>query len=90
MSTFKATLQNIFTPGGGDVNFADVVGKAKTECEGNFVEVAREVCIEDKSWSWEEELSLLQEEVENVADVFRKDETKKMINRIEVCSTWLC
>ena len=87
MSTFKATLQNVLIPGGGDVNFADVVGKAKAECEGNFVEVSREVCIEDKSWSWEEELSLLQEEIKNVADVFRKDETKKMVNRIEVCST---
>lgn len=83
LSTFKATLQSSLSPGGGDVNFADVVDKAKRECEDNFVEVAREVCIEDKDWNWEEELSLLKEELENVANVFRKDETKKMVNLIE-------
>ena len=87
LSTFKATLQSSLSPGGGDVNFADVVDKAKRECEDNFVEVAREVCIEDKDWNWEEELSLLKEELENVANVFRKDETKKMVNLIEVRST---
>jgi len=84
LSTFKAILQNLLSPGGGDVNFADVVDKARRECEDNFVEVAREACIEDKDWSWEEDLSLLKEESENVADVFRKDETKKMVNLIEV------
>ncbi|KAL4078571.1 RHD3/Sey1 [Scleroderma yunnanense] len=83
LSTFKATLQNLLSPSGGGTNFADVVGEAKTECEESFVKVAQEACIEDKDWSWEEELSLLKEEVENVADVFRKDETKKMINLIE-------
>lgn len=31
-----------------------------------------------------EELGLLREEMTNVAEVFRKDETKKMVNLIEV------
>ncbi|KAG6335255.1 hypothetical protein ID866_3830 [Astraeus odoratus] len=84
LSAFKATLQDVLSPGTPEHNFADVVGKAKADCEESFAKVAREACIEDDEWNWEEELGLLREEVENVADVFRKDETKKMVNLIEV------
>lgn len=45
---------------------------------------SKEACIEEKEWGWEEELNLLREEIANVAEVFRKDETKKMVNVIEV------
>jgi hypothetical protein len=33
---------------------------------------------------WEEERNFLITEIQHVADVFRKDETTKMVNQIEV------
>ncbi len=68
-------------------NFADVVSKARAAAEARFSDGAREaVVIEgDAAWQWEEELRLLREEVQSVADHLRKDETKKMVNTIEVC-----
>lgn len=67
-------------------SFADVVGKARGRCEARFVEGAKEAVVteEDAAWNWEEELGLLREEVRSVADQLRKDETKKMVNTIEV------
>jgi len=72
---------------GEEYSFADVVAKARERCEGRFKEGAVEVMVEGTDWSWEEELALLKEEVGSVADQCRKDETKKMINTIEVCTT---
>ncbi|KIJ68139.1 hypothetical protein HYDPIDRAFT_126865 [Hydnomerulius pinastri MD-312] len=83
LSTFKSALHTTLTGDGTDYNFADVVGKARGECETRFEVGAKEVCVEDKEWSWEEEMGLLREEIGNVADVCRKDETKKMVNLIE-------
>ncbi|KAF5355429.1 hypothetical protein D9758_006402 [Tetrapyrgos nigripes] len=74
---------------GDDYSFADVVNAARTRCEKRFVEGATEAVVDDETeegkahWSWEEELSLLKEEVGSVADQCRKDETKKMVNQIE-------
>jgi len=69
---------------GDDYNFAKVVGKARERCEGLFKEEAEEANVEGAEWSWEEEMSSLKEEVGLVADQCRKDETKKMVNLIEV------
>lgn len=70
---------------GEEYSFADVVAKARETCEGVFTTVAKEALVEGADWSWEEELELLKEEVKIVADQCRKDETKKMLNQIEVC-----
>ena len=70
---------------GEDYSFADVVGRARETCEGVFTTGAKEALVEDTDWSWGEELELLKEEVKIVADQCRKDETKKMLNQIEVC-----
>ncbi|KAF8258375.1 protein SEY1 [Lactarius quietus] len=66
-------------------NFADVVSKARATAEARFSNGAREAVVTegDALWEWEEELRLLREEVQLVADHLRKDETKKMINAIE-------
>ena len=73
-------------------NFADVVSKARAAAEAGFSEGAREAVVTegDAAWEWEEELRLLREEVQLVADHLRKDETKKMINAIEVCGDYAC
>lgn len=68
-------------------NFADVVGKARADAEASFKDGAQEAVVTegDASWQWEEELRLLRDEIQSVADQLRKDETKKMVNAIEVC-----
>lgn len=73
-------------------NFADVVRKARAAAEAIFSDGAREAVVTegDATWQWEEELRLLREEVRSVADLLRKDETKKMINTIEVCCDLAC
>lgn len=69
---------------GDEYSFADVVSKAHARCQRQFKNVAVEALVEGTDWSWEEELQLLEEEVSSVSDQCRKDETKKMVNMIEV------
>lgn len=68
-------------------NFADVVRKARADAETRFSVGAQEAVVTegDSSWQWEEELRLLRDEIQSIADQLRKDETKKMVNAIEVC-----
>lgn len=72
---------------GEDYSFADVVAKAQQRCESRFKSGAQEAVVEGTDWSWEEEMSLLNDEIVIVGDQCRKDETKKMINLIEVSSS---
>jgi len=83
LSVFKKELLEGLR--GEEYNFANVVGKARAECETRFADGAREALLEDTDWTWEDELESLREEIGNVADQCRKDETKKMVNLIEVC-----
>jgi hypothetical protein len=70
---------------GEGYNFAEVVLKARARCLGRFETGAKEAMVEGTDWVWEDELESLKEEVGLVADQCRKDETKKMVNLIEVC-----
>lgn len=69
---------------GDSYDFAEIVKLARERCEKRFVDGAKELLLEDTDWSYEEEFGLLSEEVKSVADQCRKDETKKMVNLIEV------
>ena len=69
---------------GEGYNFADVVAAARGRLEKRFLEGAQEALVEGTDWSYEEELGLLREEARVIADQCRKDETKKMVNVIEV------
>ena len=83
----KALLEGLK---GEEYDFGDVVMKARGKWEGRFENGTKEAFLEDTDWSWEDELVSLKEEIGSVADQCRKDETKKMINQIEVnCSTYL-
>jgi protein SEY1 len=75
---------------GENYDFAEVVVKASKKCEDTFSAGGSEAVVEGTDFSWEEELELLRVEVRSVADQCRKDETKKMINLIEVsiCRLW--
>jgi hypothetical protein len=89
---FKKEMQDGLK--GEEYNFAEVVRLARGRCEGRFREGAEEAVVVKvgeveeggAEWSWEEEMGLLREEIGVVADLCRRDETKKMVNRIEVCS----
>lgn len=43
-----------------------------------------EVMVEETDWEYENELALLDEDLKLIADKCRADETKKMVNAIEV------
>lgn len=69
---------------GDDYSFADVVLNARERCEARFKTGAREAVVEGTDWTWEDEMNLLNDELVSVGDQCRKDETKKMVNAIEV------
>lgn len=69
---------------GESYSFSDIVGDARSKFEQSFLTGAKELLIEGVDWSYDEEYSLFQEEIQSVADQCRKDETKKMVNFIEV------
>lgn len=69
---------------GDNYSFADIVSDARSKYEELFLAGAKEMLIEGVNWSSDEEFSLFQEEIQLVADQCRKDETKKMVNVIEV------
>lgn len=70
---------------GEEYDFGDVVVKGRAKWENKFKETAKEAVVEGTDWVWEDEMELLREEIQGVADQCRKDETKKMVNQIEVC-----
>ena len=69
---------------GESYNFAEIVSGGRSKFEKAFLTGAKELSIEGVDWSYDEEYSLFQEEIQLVADQCRKDETKKMVNSIEV------
>jgi len=83
---FKEEIQEGLRGEGYD--FASVVRKARQQCEDRFTEGASEALLEETEWSWDDEFDLLQGEIKSVADQLRKDETKKMVNQIEVSNIW--
>ena len=88
MVAFKQELLNGLK--GDDYDFAKVVTKATKQCEETFSTGAKEALVEGTDWNWEDELEVIMEEIRGVADQCRKDETKKMINAIEVRRVSFC
>jgi protein SEY1 len=69
---------------GEGYNFADIISVAREKWEKAFIDGAKEALVEETDWSYDDEFGLLQTEMKSVADQCRKDETKKMVNAIEV------
>lgn len=46
-----------------------------------------EIQLKDTDWQFDDELALLRDDVKLIADQCRVDETKKMVNAIEVRAT---
>ncbi|KAI0930053.1 Dynamin-like GTPase that mediates homotypic ER fusion [Taiwanofungus camphoratus] len=81
LATFKTEMLEGMR--GEGYNFADVVAVTRERCEKRFLKGAQEALVEETEWNYEEELTLLKEEIKSVAGQCRKDETKKMVNLIE-------
>lgn len=86
LTTFRRELKDELR--GEHYHFGEVVSRARERLEKRFrggAEEARQVKDDDDDeWSWREEEELLREEVAAVATQMRADETKKMVNQIEV------
>ena len=94
LTTFKRDL----TEGvrlGGEYDFGVIVTDGRKKAESTFESGAKEALGVAKSsndvdepldaeWVYEDEFEQLKSEMSLVADQFRKDETKKMVNSIEV------
>jgi NACalpha-BTF3-like transcription factor len=46
--------------------------------------ILSEIQLKDTDWQYEDELELLRDDIKLIADQCRADETKKMVNAIEV------
>lgn len=68
---------------GAKYNFGDVVSNTRKRCQEKFTNIAEEASIKGMDWNWRIELESLMGEVQHIADQFRKDETKRMLNVIE-------
>ena len=60
------------------------MSNGRKKWEGEFTKAAEEAHIPETDWSHDEDLEQLRAEMTAVADHFRSDETKKMVNAIEV------
>jgi hypothetical protein len=69
---------------GDSYDFAEIVSAGKARCEDRFVSGAKEAVLENSGWGYEDELDSLREEMGLVADQCRSDETKKLVNQMEV------
>ncbi|GAA5942097.1 hypothetical protein JCM3775_007400 [Rhodotorula graminis] len=68
---------------GDGYDFARVVAEARARAERTFEEEAKRVTLEESGWSAEEERAALGEDMDSVAELLRKEETRKMVAVIE-------
>ncbi|GAA5981785.1 hypothetical protein JCM10908_004608 [Rhodotorula pacifica] len=64
-------------------DFALVVGEAKRKAEKVFEDEAKKVVLEESGWNVDEARATLEEDMEHVAELLRKEETRKMVAVIE-------
>jgi hypothetical protein len=84
LASFKAeTVAGLEVDG---YDFADVVGRARACAEARFVDGAREAVVVEGggAWQWEETFQSLRAEIWSIIFQLRTDETKKVVDTIEV------
>ncbi|GAA5887046.1 hypothetical protein JCM3774_006356, partial [Rhodotorula dairenensis] len=64
-------------------DFARVVREAKRTAEQTFKEEADKVVLDQSGWNVDEARATLEEDMEHVAELLRKEETRKMVAVIE-------
>ncbi|GAA5899382.1 hypothetical protein JCM6882_009104 [Rhodosporidiobolus microsporus] len=78
---FRLEVESALQSEGYD--FAVVVKTARDKAEKVFEEGAKGVLLEESGWSKEEQEGALKEDIEAVAELLRKEETRKMVAVIE-------
>ncbi|GAA6060069.1 hypothetical protein JCM10212_003030 [Sporobolomyces blumeae] len=80
---YRVSIEHSLKQDGYD--FAQVVQKARAKAEAEFDDEARKVELREteSGWSSTEQRALLEEDLESVAELLRKEETRKMVAIIE-------
>ncbi|GAA5836132.1 hypothetical protein JCM3766R1_001973 [Sporobolomyces carnicolor] len=78
---YRVSIENAIKQEGYD--FAQVVRQAKDDAEKEFKLESDKIELEESGWSREEQETLFKEDLESVAELLRKEETRKMIAIIE-------
>ncbi|KAK4053275.1 Dynamin-like GTPase that mediates homotypic ER fusion [Microbotryomycetes sp. JL221] len=81
LKDFRKQIQDALKVEGYD--FAKVVDQTTKKAEDDFDHEAREVLLDETSWSAEETKAQLREDMVAIADLLRVEETKKMVAEIE-------
>lgn len=81
LAIFKASVTEKLRGDGYD--FAQVVGAERTKALGAFEAGATLIRLADTDWTFEDEFEQLKEDVGDIADQCRAEETKKMVMQIE-------
>lgn len=68
---------------GEGYDFAEVVLNARNEVEDYFKKNAESIVLTETDWTYDEEITQLQEGIDEIAAKSRIEETKKMINGLE-------
>ncbi|BGP15999.1 hypothetical protein JCM10213_005451 [Rhodosporidiobolus nylandii] len=81
LRTFRQEIEDALRSEGYD--FAQVVSFARAKAEATFAEGAKAVTLEESGWTAEEQQTMLKEDMDAVAELLRKEETRKMVAVIE-------
>ncbi|KAK4046214.1 Dynamin-like GTPase that mediates homotypic ER fusion [Microbotryomycetes sp. JL201] len=81
LKDFRKRIQDALKVEGYD--FAKVVQETTKKAEDDFDNEAKEVLLDETSWSSEEAKAQLREDMVAIADLLRVEETKKMVAEIE-------
>lgn len=89
LRSFRLEIEAALQSEGYD--FGRVVKEARERVEREFKEKTESVVLEESEWSAEEQGTQLGEDMDAVAELLRKEETRKMVAVIEVRSpSFLC
>ncbi|GAA6002408.1 hypothetical protein JCM10207_001105 [Rhodosporidiobolus poonsookiae] len=81
LRAFRLEVETALRSEGYD--FAAVVSGARGKAEKAFAEGAEGVVLEESGWSADEQDAMLKEDMDAVAELLRKEETRKMVAVIE-------
>lgn len=81
LSSFKSSV--LAKLKGDNYDFAEVVQGEKSKAELTFRAASTAICLVDTDWTIDEELAQFNEDVTQIADQCRAEETKKMVTQIE-------
>lgn len=70
---------------GTNYDFGITVAEERSKWEDDFEKSVQKILIESADWAWENELESLRTEIEVILEECRKEERKKVLNKVKVC-----